>query len=294
MVRTVCVLTQSPDNYSVVELVEAIKRAGAEPLVVTYNMFTAELGVFHRVKNSVHSLVESVDVLLVRSPGKASTEQLFFRMDVLRSLERLGVRVINRPQAIEVTSDKYATSALLQENGIPVPRTVVTEGVREALRGFRELGGDVLVKPIFGSQGMGICRVSDEDAAWRVFFALESIGSIILLQEFVQHEEMDIRALVIGDEVVGTMRRINPSSWRKNIATGAEPSSVKLSREDEVLAVKSAKIVGCEVAGVDLIKRSDGKSLVIEVNGSPSWKGLQKVTKINIADQIVKYALNTL
>jgi len=219
---------------------------------------------------------------------------LFFRMDVLRSLERLGVRVINRPQAIEVTSDKYATSALLQENGVPVPRTVVTEGVSEGLRGFRDLGGDVLVKPIFGSQGMGICRVSDEDTAWRVFFALESVGSVILLQEFVQHEEMDIRAFVIGDEVVGAMRRVNPASWRKNIATGGKPSAVKLSREDEDLAVKSAKIVGCEVAGVDLIKRSDGRSLVIEINGSPSWKGLQKVTKINIADQIVKYALSTL
>jgi RimK family alpha-L-glutamate ligase len=180
----------------------------------------------------------------------------------------------------------------LEEKGVPVPRTAVTENVDEALKAFAELGGDAVVKPIFGSRGVGLTRIRDSEIASTVFRAITFYHGVIYIQEFVDHGFSDIRALVIGDQVVASMRRVG-NSWRTNYSQGARPTPVNLDRTLEETAIKSAKLVGCKIAGVDILESPSGP-VVVDVNSQPGWRGLQSVAKTNIADEIVNFVLSEL
>src|SRR3989304_4415135 len=215
---------------------------------------------------------------------------LVFRMDILYKLERLGFCVINPPEAIEHCVDKYDILAILEDNGVPVPRTVATESLSEALKAFAELGGDVVVKPIFGSRGMGATRVVDAEIASTVFKAITFHHGVVYLQEFVPHGHSDIRAFVIGNRVVAAMRRV-AESWKTNYSQGARPAPITLDPALEELAVKSAKAVGFKIACVDILEGPTGP-MVVDVNSQPGWKGLQIVTKVNIANDIVSFVLS--
>jgi RimK family alpha-L-glutamate ligase len=213
-------------------------------------------------------------------------------MDALYRLQRLGLYVINPPEAIEHCVDKYDLLAILEENDVPVPRTAVTESVSQALKAFDELGRDIVVKPIFGSRGIGSTRITDPEVASTVFRTLTFSHDVLYLQEFVHHGFSDIRAFVLGDHVVAAMRRVS-NSWKTNFSQGARPEPVTLDKDMEDMAVKSAKLIECKVAGVDILESSNGP-LVVEVNSQPGWRGLQSITSVNIADKIVDYLLSEL
>ncbi len=238
------------------------------------------------------NLLEDLDALIVRPIGRGSLEELVFRMDMLYKLERQGLYIVNPPEAIEHCVDKYDILAVLEDAGVPVPRTMATENVAEALKAFKELGGDVVVKPIFGSRGQGATRIVDADIADTVFKAITFHHGVIYIQEFVAHGHSDIRAFVVDGHVVAAMRRV-AEGWKTNYSRGARPSPTTLSREFEDLAVKSAKAVGCKVAGVDILEGPAGPRIV-DVNSQPGWKGLQMVTKVNIADEIVNFMMSEL
>jgi RimK family alpha-L-glutamate ligase len=213
-------------------------------------------------------------------------------MDMLYKLERQGFYMVNPPTAIEHCVDKYDILAILEDVGVPVPRTLATESVNEALKAFSELGGDVVVKPIFGSRGQGATRIVDVDIADTIFKAITFHHGVIYMQEFVPHGYSDIRAFVIGDRVVASMRRV-AKGWKTNYSQGAKPAPAKISKEFEELAVKSAKAVGCKVAGVDILEGPEGPRIV-DVNSQPGWKGLQVVSEVNIAEEIVSFVLSEL
>jgi RimK family alpha-L-glutamate ligase len=236
-----------------------------------------------------NNLSEELDGLIIRPIGRGSLEELVFRMDMLYKLQRAGVYVINPPEAIEHCVDKYDILAVLEENGIPVPRTAVTENLNAALRAFDELGGDVIVKPLFGSRGVGATRVADREIASTIFRAIKLYHGVIYLQEFVPHGSSDIRAFVVGDRVVAAMRR-NANSWKTNYSQGARPEPLKLDSILESLAVKSAAAIECKIAGVDILENPRGP-VVVEVNSQPGWKGLQTVSNANIADEIVGFIM---
>jgi RimK family alpha-L-glutamate ligase len=166
---------------------------------------------------------------------------------------------------------------------------VVTENLDLALAAFAELGGDVIIKPLFGSEGRGMVRVSDEDTARRVSLALDLGRYVYYVQQFVPHGNEDIRVFVIGHEVTGAMIR-HAGGWKTNVAQGA--AAVPLSPDTALcdLALRAARAVGADYAGVDVLVGPSGYT-VIEVNGIPGWQGLQSVTQFNIADSIVDYAL---
>jgi RimK family alpha-L-glutamate ligase len=164
--------------------------------------------------------------------------------------------------------------------------------VAEALQAFAELGGDVVVKPIFGSRGMGATRVVDVEIASTIFKAITFHHGVIYLQEFVPHGHSDIRAFVVDGHVIAAMRRV-AKGWKTNYSQGAKPAPTKLDSEHEELAVKSSKVIGCKVAGVDILEGPEGPRIV-DVNSQPGWKGLQIVTKVNIADEIVDFLLSEL
>jgi len=229
------------------------------------------------------------DAIIVRSIPAGSLEQIIFRVDVLHRLENLGVRVVNSARTIERTVDKYYTSALLEDAGIPTPRTVVTERFDEAMEAFKELG-DAVVKPLFGSEGRGMVRVCDEDAAYRVFRALELGRYVFYLQEFIPHANWDIRTFVIGSEVVAAMVR-RAEGWKTNVAKGASVEPLELSEELREMSLRAAAVLETDYAGVDILKAEGGGYYVTEVNGIPGWRGLQKTTDADIAGRIVEHVV---
>lgn len=139
---------------------------------------------------------------------------------------------------------------------------------------------------------MGATRIRDPEVAVTVFKAITFYHGVIYLQEFVQHGFSDIRAFVVGDHVVAAMRRV-ANDWKTNYSQGARPESTELNKALEDIAVKSAEFVGCKVAGVDILESPRGP-VVVEVNSQPGWKGLQSITDVNIADEIIGFVLSEL
>jgi RimK family alpha-L-glutamate ligase len=229
-------------------------------------------------------VLDALDALVVRFIPAGSLDQIVFRMDALHLLADGGLPVINHPRAIERTVDKHWTSRLLAAAGIPTPRTVVAEQATDAQRAFRELG-DVVVKPLLGAGGRGICRVGDRDVAYRVFRALEAQGAVFYVQEFVPHGRTDLRLLVVGGRVVAAARR-HGDGWKTNVAAGGRMTAHVPDRRETDLALRACRAVGAEVAGVDLIEADDGRLLVCEVNGIPGWIALQQATGRRIADAV--------
>ncbi len=153
---------------------------------------------------------------------------------------------------------------------------------------FESLGGDVVVKPLFGSEGRGIVRVSDPELARRTFHTLERLGAVLYLQRFVRGVGHDLRAFVVGETVLGAIRR-HPSvgDWRSNLSRGGRAEAVRLEPQVERLALRAARAVGARIAGVDLLPSEEGPLVVLEVNAVPGWKGLSSATGIDVASAIL-------
>jgi ribosomal protein S6--L-glutamate ligase len=220
-------------------------------------------------------------------PG--SLEQVVFRMDVLHRLESRGTLVLNAPRALETCIDKYLASARLEAAGLPVPATVACQDADVALDAFHALGGDVVVKPLFGSEGRGMVRVADAELAWRTFRALERMQSVLYLQRFIDHPGYDVRVFVLGGKVLTGMRRHARNDWRTNVAQGGRGELVELSEREERLALAAADAVGAAMAGVDLLPDKDGRLFVLEVNAVPGWRALASTTKIDVALEITRF-----
>ena len=280
------------EAWSSTQVREALTKRGIPYECFTFPKLVARLAYKPYFKVNGTSILDDLDALIIRPIGRGSLEQLVFRMDMLYKLERQGFYMVNPPTAIEHCVDKYDILALLEDVGVLVPRTLATESVNEALKAFSELGGDVVVKPIFGSRGQGATRVVDVDIADTIFKAITFHHGVIYMQEFVPHGYSDIRAFVIGDRVVASMRRVG-KGWKTNYSQGAKPAPAKISKEFEEIAIKSAKAVGCKIAGVDILEGPEGPRIV-DVNSQPGWKGLQVVTEVNIAEEIVEFVLTEL
>ena len=232
--------------------------------------------------------LDQVDAVIVRTMPPGSLEQVVFRMDALARLEAADVPVVNPPKAIECAVDKYLTTARLSAAGLPVPLTAVCENAELALQEFERLGGDVVVKPIFGSEGRGIVRVSDPDLALRTFRTLERIQAVLYLQTFVEHEGADIRVLVLDGRVVGAMRRRSADDFRTNVSRNGHAEAYQQTPSEEQLALRAADVVGTRIAGVDLLYGRDGSCYVLEVNAVPGWQAFAAVTGIDVADLLIE------
>jgi len=226
--------------------------------------------------------LDRCDVVLVRGIPRGSLEQVVFRVDVLHALAAAGVRAVNSAHAIERTVDKFLASTLLARAGLPTPRTIACERPADALEAFAELGGDVIVKPLFGSMGVGMVRVDDPDVAQRVFRALELERAVYYLQETLPHAGRDVRALVVGEQVVASIER-SGEGWRTNLARGGRARPVRLHAQQERLCVAAAAALGADYAGVDLLRAPDGRDYLLEVNGIPGWQGVERATGVDVA-----------
>ena len=281
-------ILSSQRGYHVRALEEAVRHRSCEPVYFQITRLAGSVG----GRPALHAGGESLEdcrALLVRTIPTGSLEQIIFRMDALHRLENLGVRVVNSASAIERTVDKYYTSFLLADAGIPTPRTLVTEDFPAALAACIEMK-DVILKPLFGSEGKGMVRISDEETAYRVLRAWELNRYIYYIQEYVPHFQKDIRAFVVGDRVVAAMLRTG-TGWKTNFSKGAKVEPVALSAEMEDLALRAVRLLQLDYAGVDLMPAEDGRTYVIEINSIPGWRGLQKTTSQSIAGRIIDNVL---
>ena len=236
---------------------------------------------------------ELPDAALVRGIAGGTFEQVTKRLGVLHALRELGVPVYNDARAIERSVDKSMTSLLLHAARIPTPPTWATESLAQAQRiAMREgaAGHELVLKPLFGSQGKGLQRVGHVDGVHHPMPDIDTkvCGSLAYLQRFVppmSSPGFDWRVLVVGGRAVTAMRRVS-EHWIHNIAQGACCAPAELTPELAQPAERAARALDLDYAGVDLMPSPSGVQ-VIEVNGVAAWQGLQRVTGFNIARAIV-------
>ncbi len=228
-----------------------------------------------------------LDAVIVRTMPPGSLEQIVFRMDLLARLEAEGVIVLNAPRTIEQAVDKYLATARLAASGLPVPETIACESEHAAWLAFDELGGDVVVKPVFGAEGRGVMRVSNPDMALRVFRTLERLQAVLYLQRFVAHPGYDLRILVLDGESLGAMRRYAQDGFKTNIACQGRAERCEPSPHELQLALRATEAVGARLCGVDLLTGPGGETYVIEVNGVPGWRAFQSATGVDVADRVI-------
>jgi RimK family alpha-L-glutamate ligase len=206
----------------------------------------------------------------------------------LMSLVGAGIRVVNSPKAIEAAVDKFLTLARLQAAGVPVPETRVSQTARTAKQHYEQLGGNVVVKPIFGSLGRDIFQIESMAEAIPYFDHCESTGRVIYQQQAIDHGGSDIRLLVIGDRVWGMRRQ--SEHWITNIRQGGQGHPHQPNEVERELALCASKYLGAEIAGVDLAyDRNSNQPIVLEVNSSPGWRTFGKVCDVDVASEIIEY-----
>jgi len=274
------------------ELCRAFAERGHTTQLLPYEGLVARLGTERRAQPSLDvagTHVLDSDAVLARIIPAGSLEQMIYRVDALHWIEKRGVPVMNSARAIERTVDKFYTTALLQEAGLPTPETVVCENATEAMTAVASMG-DVIIKPIFGSMGHGMVRVSDPDVAFRVVRSLEQLRVVFYVQRVVDHGGRDIRVFVLGGRVLGAIERRAPEGqWRTNVSLGGAARQIELPALWEQMALHAAAVVGADYAGVDLLPSADGSVFVLEVNGIPGWQGLKQATGIDVAGAVVEH-----
>jgi RimK family alpha-L-glutamate ligase len=285
------VILAAREGWHTRELTRALEARGHTGAVVPYEGLVATIGRRPGLRSRAAEL-DRADAVLARIIPSGSLEQIIYRVDALHRLEDRGVRVMNSPRAIERTVDKFWTSALLEQCGLPTPETVVCESPDEAMAAFRSLR-DVIVKPLFGSMGLGMVRVSSEEMAFRVFKTIETIRGVYYLQQAVDHDGRDIRAFVVGGRVLAAIER-RADGWRTNLARGGTAQAIHLPEAWNQLAVRAAAAVGAEYAGVDLLPARDGSVYLLEVNGIPGWEGLQAATGLDVAGAVIDQLVGAL
>jgi tetrahydromethanopterin:alpha-L-glutamate ligase len=231
------------------------------------------------------------DVVHVRTMAGGSFEAITKRLGVLHALDRLGVRVINAPRAIEACVDKSMTSFLIGRAGIPTPLTWTLESFEHASTlTRREIEhGPLVLKPLFGAQGKGLRLLRSVDDLPKP----EEVAGVYYLQRFEPidgQDFRDFRVFVTGGRAVAAMMRRAPT-WITNVKQGGEPLAIPHDETLESLALAAARAVGAEIAGVDIIVGREGPR-VLEVNSMPAWSGLQKVAGADIAGAIADHVLS--
>ena len=215
----------------------------------------------------------------------------FYGLAVLRQFEMMGVWPLNESVAIGRSRDKLRSLQLLSREGLGLPVTGFAHGTRDT-EGLIEMvgGAPLVIKLLEGTQGIGVVLGETHSSAKSVIEAFRGVKANILVQEFIKEAKgVDIRCLVIGGKVVAAMQRKGaPDEFRSNLHRGGEASLIKITPEERSTAIRAAKTLGLNVAGVDLLRSNHGP-VIMEVNSSPGLEGIEKATGRDIAGQIIEF-----
>lgn len=214
---------------------------------------------------------------------------------VLRSLSTIIHNTCYLPiasEAFTVSHDKLLTQLMLQSHNIPMPKTYISTTIDSARELLSRMNYPIIMKFPQGTQGKGVMFADSFSSASSILDALSALKQSFIIQEFIETGNSDIRAFVIGNEVIAAMaRKGNPDEARSNIHAGGVGESVTLDAKTKEIAVKAAKATGADICGVDILMSAKGP-MVIETNISPGLQGITKATGINISDKIAKFLYN--
>lgn len=280
------ILSRKASLYSTSRLYEAAESRGHEVHVVDYlrcymNITSTRPSVLYRG--------ESLDFEAV-IPRIGAT-YTFYGTAVVRQFEMMGVYPVNESQAITRARDKLRSMQLLARAGVGMPISGFAHSTHDIAGLLDVVGGaPVVVKLLEGTQGLGVVLAETRKAAESVIGAFRQLDANILVQEFISEANgTDIRAFVVGGKVVAAMRRRGaPDEFRSNLHRGGSAEVVKLNPQERATAVKAAKTMGLNVAGVDIVQSAHGP-LVLEVNSSPGLEGIERVSGVDVADHIIAF-----
>jgi tetrahydromethanopterin:alpha-L-glutamate ligase len=271
---------EPPGDWHARRLVKALSARGAD--VVTTSLKRCAFDTASPTGLVIPGFAGALpDGAFVRSISDGSLEQITFRLGILHALRESGVRVWNDARAIERCVDKSTATFLLARAGLPTPATITVEGFAAAQARFGDVAGPVVVKPLFGAQGVGIRKApAVEDLP-----PPAEVGDVYYMQTFIKPRATgfeDWRVFVSGGRVLAAMAR-RGATWITNVAQGATPIAHDPAPDMAHLALAAVEALGADYAGIDLIRSPDGALMVLEVNSNPAWHGLQGVTDVDIA-----------
>jgi ribosomal protein S6--L-glutamate ligase len=282
------ILSQKRTLYSTRRLIEECKARGIEPVVL--NPLRCDI----LVSNNGHSLfynkkrLNAVDVVIPRI-GSSITH---YGLSVLRYFSEMGIPSVAEWGSIAVARDKFHSLQVLSAAGVQVPATIMIRNPANISKAIDRIGGvPVIVKLIRGTQGIGVIILESKQSATSAVEALWQMGRHILIQEYIiESRGVDIRAIVVDGKVVASCRRFaRLGEFRSNIHQGAVGELVELHPEYREIAERAAHILNLGVAGIDMVESVKG-IMILEVNASPGFEGIEKITHINVAGAIIDYA----
>lgn len=283
----IALLTEFPELYSSRRLIEAARARGHDidivrTLQVVINIESGQPSLFFEGKK-----LEGYDAVIPRI-GQSIT---FEGVAVLRQFEMMGVTALNSSLAIGRSRDKLHALQLLGSKGVALPATAFAHDLNRSGDVINMTGGaPVVIKQLEGTEGIGVVLGETETSAKSVIEAFRGADVDILVQEFIAESSgMDIRAIVVGGEVIAAMQRKSQSGdFRSNLHRGGTASIVETTAEERELAIRSAEVMGLNVCGVDML-RSDRGPLVLEVNSSPGLEGIEAASSMDVADAIIDF-----
>lgn len=280
-------ISKKPTYWSTKALLKTIEAKGHEGTFVRTDSVRLVVAGTDDAVSQGTSLREHA--VLIPRIGRSMTS---FGEMLLRQLELMGVPTTLSSRALLTARNKFLALQALRQAGVPVPRSVLLASRLEFMEAARLIRYPAILKILSGTQGVGVMRVKDQDEVASIVDTLNFFGEPVLLQEFIPNPGVDIRAFVVGDRVIGAMKRIAAHhEWRSNIHLGAKGVPIELDGAGKEVAVRAAKAVGLEVSGVDMIFW-DERAYVLEVNASPGFRGLLEATGVNAAEAIVDYAVS--
>ena len=283
----VYILSRNAKLYSTARLVEAAQERNWDVRVIDYLKCTIEIMKGELVINYLGKVLPTPDAIIPR----IGASRTFYGTAMVRHFEMMDVFSTSGNLAIARSRDKLRSLQVLSKNDVDMPKTVFASNKSSAKDVIALSGGAPLVLKILeGTQGVGVVLVDSEKAAKSVLDAFYGMDVNLLVQEFIEEAGgADIRALIVGGEVVGAMKRQGAEGdFRSNLHQGGSAVSHKLTRKEKSTALAAAKAMGLGVCGVDMIPSSRGP-LVMEVNSSPGLEGIEKSTKLDIAGKIMDY-----
>lgn len=287
--RRLAILSRKRSLYSTSRLVEAARKAGVRPLVLDTLRCSLLLGPEGPYMLYRGALVKDLEAGIPRI-GASITQ---FGIAVVNHLSTMGVPVLNEAPAISRSRDKLRCLQLLGGAGIDIPRTAMARHGANIERLVAAVGGlPAIVKLLRGTQGVGVMLATSMAEVRTIVEAFWGLDQEILIQEFVRESKgKDVRALVVGDQVVGAMRRTaRKGEFRSNIHRGGEGKLIELPAEYRRVALEAVRTIGLDLAGVDMLEGKDGPK-VMELNSSPGFEGLERATGKDIAGAIIQHAL---
>ncbi len=285
----IAILSNGPGNYSTKRLKEEAIKRGHEVEIIKYRDCYASIEKNSPTVSYKGEDLGKFDAIIPR----ISANMTRYGTAIVRQLEMQGVYTISSSLAINRSRDKLRSMQILAKAGVGIPKTVVSRNSADIDDLIDKLGGTpVIIKLARGTHGNGVVLAETKKAAKSVlqaFYLTNEDGTNILIQEFVKESAgTDIRVFVVGGRVVASMKRQSlDDDFRSNLHKGGEGTIVKLTLEERKMAIRAAKAMGLNVAGVDMM-RSERGPLILEVNASPGF-GIETVTKRNVASHIIEY-----